>query len=102
MDIQRLSSRIEAAQGKAPCDLVIQNANYLDVFSGRWQTGDVAIFDGVIVGLDPGLKARRVIDGKRRWIVPGWIDAHVHIESSLLVPSHFQSAVLGRGTTSVV
>jgi adenine deaminase len=95
-------SRIEAAQGKIESDLVLKNATYLDVFSCAWRKGDIAIYDGTVVGVDSGLRARREIDASKRFVVPGFIDAHVHVESSLLVPAHFQNAVLPRGTTSAI
>lgn len=97
-----LKRRIDAAMGRIPCDLTITGVRYLDVFSCEWREGDVSWIDGVIVGLESGLKATRTISGKGKWLVPGFIDAHVHVESSLMVPSHFQQAVLPRGTTSVI
>lgn len=99
---QQLRTHIDAALGKTPCDLLIQNVRYLDVFSCEFKSGDVGVIDGVIVGIEPGLKAKRTIDGRGRHIVPGFIDAHVHIESSLLVPAQYQRMVLPRGTTSSV
>jgi adenine deaminase len=99
---ERLQKRIDAAMGRTPCDLVIRNAKFLDVFHCQWRKGDISVADGVIVGIEPGLKGRHEIDAKGRAIVPGFIDAHVHIESSLLTPDHFQSAVLPRGTTTAI
>lgn len=98
-EIQR---RIEAAQGKIPCDVVIRNVRYLDVFSCQWRTGDISIIDGAVVAVEPGLAATRTVDGTGKFLVPGFIDAHVHVESSLLVPRNFQKAVLPRGTTSAI
>src|SRR5204863_424225 len=72
------------------------------VFSAACRQGDVAVFDGVVVGLEPGLKAAREIDGRGKWLVPGFIDAHVHIESSLLVPENFARTVLPKGTTTAI
>lgn len=94
--------RMDAALGKSPCDIIIRDATYLDVFSCEWRTGDVAVAHGAVVALDAGLKARREIDGRGKWVVPGFIDAHVHIESSLLMPHHFEAAVLPRGTTAAI
>ncbi len=88
--------------GRVPADQIFKNVTYLDVFSCEWRKGDVAIADGVIVGLEPGLTARETIDAKGKWLVPGFIDAHVHVESSLLLPGSFQDAVLAKGTTSAV
>ena len=97
-----LRSRIRAAQGLEPCDLVLRNVRWLDVFSCTFVSGDIAVKDGVVVGMAPGLRGRREIDGKGAHVVPGFIDAHVHLESSLLVPEMFQRAVLPRGTTTAV
>jgi adenine deaminase len=99
---QRIQKRIDAAMGSVPCDLLIRNVRYLDVFHCQWRTGDIAVTDGVIVGVEPGLKARRETEGRGRFLVPGFIDAHVHIESSLLTPDHFQAAVLPKGTTTAI
>jgi adenine deaminase len=94
--------RVDAALGRIPCDLVLKNVRYFDVFGCDWRKGDVAIIDGTIVGVESGLKARRMVDGKGRKLVPGFIDAHVHVESSLMVPGHFQDMVLSRGTTAAI
>ncbi len=99
---QALSRRIEAAQGQVPCDLLLKNVRYLDVFSCTFREGDLAVIDGTIVGIEPGLRGTREIDLKGRHVVPGFIDAHVHVESSLMVPTHFEGAVLQCGTTSAV
>lgn len=97
-----LRRRLRAARGLEPCDLVLRNVQYLDVFTCAFVKGDVAIKDGFVVGLDPGLDGTREIDARGAHVVPGFIDAHVHLESSLLVPESFQRAVLPRGTTTAV
>jgi adenine deaminase len=102
MDKARLARCIDAAQGRMDSDVIVQNVRYLNVFSCEWKTGDLAISDGLVVGVEPGLRGRRVIDGRGRAVVPGFIDAHVHVESSLLTPHHFQRAVLARGTTTAI
>jgi adenine deaminase len=94
--------RIDAAMGRVPCDLVLKNARYLDVFTMAWREADVAIADGAVVGLEAGRGAKREIDLAGRALVPGFIDAHVHVESSLLVPEHFAALVLPKGTTTAV
>lgn len=111
MNRNQLQRRIDAAQGRIPCDLVLKNFRYLDVFSCEWREGDIGVIDGVIVGTEPGLRGRREVDGRSggrrgrgegKWLVPGFVDAHVHVESSLLVPRHFQRAVLPKGTTTAI
>ncbi len=102
IQIPNLQRRIDAAQGRIESDLIFRGVTYLDVFSCQWRTGDVAVIDGVIVALDEGLKAKRTIDARGKWLAPGFIDAHVHVESSMMNPAHFESAVLRRGTTAAV
>src|SRR5947209_2348814 len=99
--IEALRRRLRAAQGQEPCDVVVRDVHWLDVFSCEFARGDIAIKDGTIVGTAPGggLRGTREIEGRGAHVVPGFIDAHVHLESSLLVPESFQRAVLPKGTT---
>jgi len=99
---ERLRQRLDAAMGRVPCDLIIRNARFLDVFSCRFREGELAIADGTIVGIEPGRSAHHTLDAGGRALVPGFIDAHVHIESSMLLPHAFAQAVLPRGTTAAV
>lgn len=98
----KLKALLDAAQGRIPCDLILKDATYLDVFSCEWRTGNLALFDGKIVGVEPGLKGKRTLDMKKKRIVPGFLDAHVHVESSLMIPSYFQQAILSKGTTTAI
>lgn len=93
---------IEAALGKTPCDLVFKNVTYLDVFSCEWRSGDVGIYRGKIVALDHGVKGLREIDASGKWLVPGFVDAHVHVESSLVIPKNFERSILPLGTTTAI
>ena len=97
-----LHSRIDASQGRIPCDLTLTNAKYFDVFTCSWKVGALSIFDGMIVGVDAPLPAKRTIDLKGAAVVPGFIDAHVHVESSLMTPSEFEKNVISRGTTAAI
>jgi adenine deaminase len=99
---KELSNRIDAAMGRTLCDLVIDNVTFLDVFSLQWKKGSIGIYNGIIVGLEPGLKGRKRINGRGKKIVPGFIDAHVHIESSLVTPEVFETLVLPKGTTTAI
>ncbi|MCI5129179.1 MAG: adenine deaminase [Candidatus Electrothrix sp. AUS3] len=83
-------------------DLVIKNAQFLDVFTGQFRAGDVAVQAGNIVGTVEEYTGKQVVDGQGLFVVPGFIDAHVHIESSLMTPARFQQAVLPCGTTAVI
>ncbi len=99
---RQLAEAIRAARGLIKADLVIKNAKYLDTFSGVFAEGDVAVHHGVIVGVKESYEGVTEIDAKGKFIVPGFIDAHVHIESSLMTPARFQEAVLPCGTTTVM
>lgn len=99
---ERLARRVRAALGSEPAELVLKGASVLDVFQGSWKVGDVAVSDGVIVGVGEAYSGALEIDCAGKWVVPGFIDSHVHIESSLMVPLRFQEAVLPRGTTTAL
>ncbi|MEM7567952.1 MAG: amidohydrolase family protein, partial [Pseudomonadota bacterium] len=97
---ETLASRIEQARGQAPADLVIKQARTLDLVTGDLIDGDVAICGDTIVGTCDDYSGAREIDGAGRIVVPGFIDAHFHIESSLVTPAEFDRCVLSRGTTT--
>jgi adenine deaminase len=92
---------IAVARGDAPPDLVITGAHAFSAFTSEWLETDVAVFGGVIAGLGEYDGGERV-DASGQYLVPGFIDAHVHIESSKLVPAEFARAVVPHGTTAVV
>lgn len=100
--VEELKVLISAAKGEQKADIVIKGAKFLDVFAGEFVPGDVAISGKFIVGVKDSYEGHDVIDGKGLFVVPGFIDAHVHIESSLMTPESFQKAVLPCGTTTVV
>ena len=92
---------IAVARGDAPPDLVIEGAHVFSVFTREWLEVDVAVFGGVIAGLGSYDGGERV-DARGQYLVPGFIDAHVHIESSKLTPAEFARCVVPHGTTAVV
>src|SRR5437763_8372793 len=96
-----LSRRLAVARGDEPADLVVRGARVLSVFTREWLETDVAIVDGWIAGLG-AYEGREELDASGRWVVPGFIDAHVHLESSKLLPDEFARLVLPFGTTAVV
>ena len=87
--------------GGQQVDLLLKSARVLDVFSGQFYDGAIAVSDGLIVGFGAA-SAREMRDLGGAWIVPGLIDAHVHIESSQLSPGEFARAVVPHGTTAVI
>ncbi len=98
---------IEAARGIIPLDILIRNIQLVNVLTGEIYPAEIGISDGWIVsveqpGSDGSLKALQVIDGDGKFAVPGLIDTHVHIESSMMTPAGFSNAVLPLGTTTIV
>jgi adenine deaminase len=94
---------LAVARGEATPDLVIRGARVFSSFTKEWREHDVAIVDGVIAGFEPLVDAEtQVIDAGGRHLVPGFVDAHVHIESSKLLPAAFARTIVPRGTTTVV
>src|SRR5439155_1861210 len=84
-----------------PADVVLSGGDVLSVFTKEWQDVDVAVQDGHVVGLGR-YKGRERLDVAGAFLVPGFIDAHMHIESSKLMVDEFARAVLAQGTTAVV
>ena len=99
MSIERL---IAVARGEEPADLLLKNGRLVNVLSGEVHPARVAIVDGRVAGWGGDYRARRVVDLAGRFICPGFIDAHVHLESSMVSPAEFARAVLPHGTTAVV
>ena len=95
-----LPETIKAAHGEKPVDLLLTNAQIVNVFAGEIVSGAMAISDGMIVGFGQ-YEAKSVVDLKGRYVAPGFIDGHVHIESSMACISEFVRAVVVRGTTTV-
>jgi adenine deaminase len=94
---------IDAARGAVPCDLNLANCSLVDLFRGEIRRGaTVSIYRGCVVGVDDGLRAERTVDLKGMYLAPGLIDAHVHIESSMLTPPEYARIVIPRGTTAIV
>ena len=101
-DKAELRRRIDQALGRAAADLVIKNARILNVATGTLDAGDVAICGDWIVGTHDDYRGVREIDARGQIAAPGFIDTHVHVESSLVVPAEFERSVLPRGTTTAI
>ena len=99
--VQRLSARIRAAQGQISPDLILKNGLVADLFSGQFFRTDVAVHDGIIVGLGE-YDGPHLLDATPYYVAPGFIDGHFHIESSMLSPRELARAVLPHGTTAIV
>src|SRR5574341_224033 len=93
---------IRIARGDKPAAVLLKNANLVNTYSGEVYLTDIAIRRSRIVGVGPGYEAEQVIDLGGKYVAPGFIDAHVHIESSLCIPGEFARAVIPRGVTSVI
>jgi adenine deaminase len=96
-----LARRLAVARGDEPADLVVRGGRILSVFTREWLETDVAIADGYIAGLGD-YEGKEELDASGRWVVPGFIDAHMHLESSKLLVDEFARLVLPLGTTAVV
>ncbi len=96
-----LDKRIPVSLGDFLADLVIKNAWVLNVFTEQWEQTDVAISQGTVVGLGVYSGARE-LDARGMYLVPGFIDAHMHLESSIVSPSQYARAVVPHGTTAVI
>ena len=94
---------MDAAIGKQPCDLNLTNCTILDLLGGRFvEDATVSIRNGKIAGVNDGLAARATTSLEGKFLAPGLVDAHVHIESSLLTPAEYARVVVPHGTTTVV
>jgi adenine deaminase len=99
---QRLAERIDQALGRTDADLVIHNARILDLVTGALRPGDIAICGDTIVGVYESYRGAQEIDAAGRVAVPGFIDSHVHCESTLVTPGEFDRCVLPHGTTTAI
>jgi adenine deaminase len=97
-----LALLLPIARGDEPADLVLRNGRVINVFTGEIVEADVAIAGDTVVGVGPGYEAREAMDLGGRYVCPGLIDAHVHIESAMVTPPQYARAVVPRGTTTVV
>lgn len=100
------SRLIQAAMGKIPCDLTVKNVEYFNVFTGEIYAAEVDVLDGFVVrvreaGQAPELPAKNEYDGQGRYLIPGYIDTHMHVESTMMIPENLSRAILPWGTTTI-
>ncbi len=101
-EVERLKKRIRCAKGEIPADIVLKNGYVVNVFTGDVRKRDVAICDGIIAGVGNGYRGKEEIDLSGLYLLPGFIDAHLHIESSMLIPSRLSELLIQHGTTCVI
>src|SRR5712692_6920034 len=103
-DFTHLQHQIQAALGERPLDLLIQNVRLVDVYRETIVETDIGICGDRIVSVLPGgnRAAQHTVDGRGRYALPGFIDAHIHIESALLTPDRLADVVVPTGTTTLL
>lgn len=92
---------IAVAAGRQKADLVLKNATYLNVFSNEFLQGDIAVANGLVAGIGK-YEGEIELDVSQKIVLPGFIDAHIHLESSMVTPKEFAKAVVAHGTTTVI
>ncbi len=102
ISVTALRNRILAAKGEIPADLVLKKGKVVNLFSKTVDVADVAVYDGFVVGIGPDYHGREEIEVKGKYIIPGLIDGHIHVESSMLLPSRLAAALLPHGTTTII
>ncbi len=98
----KIENIIPVALGKIPADIVLKNCKIVNVFTHEIETGNIALYKKRIAGVGDYIEGKETIDLHGDYVVPGLIDGHLHIESSMLEPVEFARAVLSRGTTTVI
>ncbi|MDD6218959.1 MAG: adenine deaminase [Selenomonadaceae bacterium] len=93
---------VQVALGNEPADLVLKNAEVFHVFTGEFLNADVAIVDGYIAGVGENYTGITEIDLSGKFLLPGYIDSHINLESSTLLPDEFARAAISNGTTTVI
>ena len=96
-----LKKLIDTAAGRIPADLVIKNCKVVNVFSGKIQEGDIAFSGDQIAGIGE-YEGKEVIDAEGRYAAPGFIDSHLHLESTLVTPAELVTAASRHGTTTFI
>ena len=101
LKVRKKQHMVRVANGWEKADLVLKNADYVNVFSNEICHGDIAVAEGLVVGMGD-YEGLTEVDVSGKVVVPGFIDAHIHLESSLVAPASFAEAVLPHGTTTVI
>lgn len=96
-----LTRKLATSAKKVKADIVIKNGKIIDVFNGEIIEEDIAIQDGIIIGIGQ-YEGKKTIDANGKYISPGFIDGHVHIESAMVTPQQFSQVVVPNGVTTVI
>src|SRR5690606_6750834 len=102
MEKRALTKLIDVAAGRKEADLVLKNGKIVDVYQGNILQGDVAIVDGKIAGIGESYEGKETVDLNGKYIAPGFIDPHIHVESSYVTPEEFGRLLVPHGTTTVM
>lgn len=102
--IEMLKRRVAVSQRKEPADFILRNGTVADVFSLKWKIADIVVVEGHIVAIDEtgSFEAHNEEDATGKYVIPGFIDGHIHIESSMVTPSEFAKVLLPKGVTAAV
>ncbi len=98
----RLARLISVARGERPADLILANAKVVNTFTGEIDSGNVAIYNGWIAGVGDYHQAKQIMDLNGKYLAPGLINGHTHLESSMLDVGQYAQAVVARGTSALV
>ena len=101
LKVRKKQRMVRVAMGEEKADLVLKNADYVNVFSDEICHGDIAVAEGLVVGMGE-YSGLTEVDVAGKIVAPGFIDAHIHLESSLVSPASFARAVVPHGTTTVI
>ena len=102
MNKKTLKRLIDVAAGRLPADIVLKNARVIDVYQAEIMEGDVAIVDGRIAGVGEAYEGQETLDLQGKFVAPGFIDPHIHVESSYVTPEEFGRLLVPHGTTTVL
>jgi len=102
--MDKLKRRIAVSQRRELADFILRNGNVADVFSLKWKKADIVVVDGIIAAIDEtgSFEAFNEEDAAGKYVVPGFIDGHIHIESSMVTPSEFAKVLLPKGVTAAI
>ncbi len=93
---------LKSALGEEPCDLLFKNAAFANLCTMEYESGDIAVKDGIIVGIGGGYEAKETVDCAGHLLLPGFIEGHMHVESTFMTPRSLAAAISPLGTTTVM